>query len=56
MAYKLGPNAFGVDGTFPLLTITSKLPGPALAASTKHIPNNFYRLLTYTSFKAIKIE
>lgn len=35
MAYKLGPNDFGVDGTLPLLTITSKLPGPASVASTK---------------------
>lgn len=35
MAYKLGPNDLGVEGTFPLLTITSKFPGPAFVASTK---------------------
>jgi hypothetical protein len=44
MAYKLGPRALGVDGTFPLLTITSKLPGPAFAASTEII-NRFHSLL-----------
>ena len=40
IAYKLGPNDFGVEGTFPLLTITSKLPGPALVASTLNMKKN----------------